>query len=65
LFAPGTSVLKPLAVHGVVSGPGHAGSAPALPFPPDVGLAVLAVGLVVLVLVGYDLYRRRSFGVNS
>ncbi|MFB6117733.1 hypothetical protein [Halosegnis sp.] len=48
-----------------MTGPGHAGSAPSLPFPPELGWAVLGAGLVVLLVIGYDVYRRESFGVNA
>jgi len=32
-----------------------------LPFPVDVGIAVLLVGLAVLAVVGYDAYRHYTF----
>lgn len=36
-----------------------------LPFPLDVGVVVLLVGLVVLAIVGYDAYRHYTFEGGS
>lgn len=32
-----------------------------LPFPLDVGIAVLVVGVLVLAVIGYDAYRHYTF----
>lgn len=42
----------------------HTG-APELPFPPELGVLVLGAGLLVLAVVGYDIYRQYSFGVDA
>jgi hypothetical protein len=43
----------------------HTGSGLDLPFPPDTGAAVLGVGLVVLVVITYDIYQQHWAGEES
>jgi len=45
--------------------PMHTGSGLDLPFPPDTGAAVLGVGLVVLVVITYDIYLQHWAGEES
>lgn len=43
----------------------HSGSGLDLPFPPDMGAAVLGVGFVVLVVITYDIYQQHWAGEGS
>ncbi|MEF8829298.1 MAG: hypothetical protein V5A49_09695 [Haloarcula sp.] len=43
----------------------HTESGLDLPLPPDVGAAVLGVGLVVLVVITYDIYQQHWAGEES
>lgn len=43
----------------------HTDSGLDLPLPPDVGAAVLGVGLVVLVVITYDIYQQHWAGEGS
>ncbi|AAV46258.1 hypothetical protein BDK61_2331 [Haloarcula quadrata] len=40
----------------------HSESGLNLPFPPDMGAAVLGVGLVVLAVITYDIYQQHWAG---
>lgn len=43
----------------------HSRAGPDFPFPPDMGAAVLGVGLVVLVVITYDIYQQHWAGEGS
>ncbi|MDS0223194.1 hypothetical protein NDI54_17765 [Haloarcula sp. S1AR25-5A] len=43
----------------------HTESGLDLPFPPDTGAAVLGVGIVVLVVITYDIYQQHWAGEGS